>query len=179
MTGVEIITLNYAKITMKVISSIFLLHCKDGTFQHKGKACALFWVRKITSWVTGRNKELVNFSDASCTATAHICGSSADETWHQHLKRLAIFTCEDSFLLCNFDHLDTASLLYFILWNISFHEFPGNHVSLFCLTEADKVIYCILPTGWALPSNSFGSGRDHSSPILLFLSSVICNLSRK
>lgn len=38
----EITTLNYAKITMKVISLIFLLHCKDGTFQHQDKACALF-----------------------------------------------------------------------------------------------------------------------------------------
>lgn len=38
---------------------------------------------------------------------------------------------------------------YFIsfFWNTSFHEFPGNWVSLFRLIQADKIICCFLPTG--------------------------------
>lgn len=148
---------------MKVSISGFPVHPQNCTFQHQDRG-ALSQVENNISWVTTRNTMRMHFFDASCTATAHICSSSADETWHWHSKWLATSTSWRRPSLCNFNHLDTASLLHFFL----FLWFSRNQISLFCLTEADKVIYCFLQTGWAFPSKSFCSKTDNSSQFYQF-----------
>lgn len=151
---------------MEVSRSVLLLHSENGTFQHwdRERACSVLsgkWHLVIYCEKDGAYRF---FWCLLCSYCSHLQFFSWWDLTSPLKKAGNLHLLKDSFSLCDFDLLGTASLLY-----CTFSEIPlfmnsqeiGFHSSAwFKLTKSSVIFFQLVKL---FLSDSFGFGIDYSS----------------